>query len=212
MRSPIGLIPLILLAAALSYFPNAQAAEENLSPSGELPFTATFQPSSSGALNLPFSFGVRFTAWWNDLIEPSSAAEFRSDAVTAQVLPVLRPSSRQRPAADTADLRSSRFAVNLLAHRPFGNSPAFPEGRWSPYLGVGTGAQLSPIRVSLLSDMDTGLAPTLQVVTGVQFFMTRSFALFGEYRFTPLDRPFSLQTEALSPGINRLIGGFALHF
>ena len=208
---------LVLVLMALIYSPmRTQAAQGDLSQSdvtgGAPPFTATFSPPSSGLLSLPFSFGVRFTAWWNDLTD-TSALEFRSDVAAPQVSPGFRPPVRQRFTAEAADFRSSRFAVNLLAQRPFGLSDTFPEGRWSPYLGIGTGGQLSPLKVSLLSDMDTSLTPTLQVVTGVQFFLTRSFALFGEYRFSPLDHPFTLQTEreTLAPA-TRLIGGFALHF
>ena len=216
MRTRAGLAGLVLVVTAVIDFPlGTQAAQGDLSLSGlaggEAPFTAPFHPSGSGSLSLPFAFGVRFTAWWNDLTD-TAALEFRSDPA-APVFPSVRPPGRQR-FPDSPEFHSTRFAGNLLADRPFGISSAFPEGRWSPYLGVGSGAQVSPIKVSLLSDLDTSLTPTLQVVTGVQFLLTRSLALFGEYRFSPLDRPFALQTdrETLAPGATRLIGGFALHF
>jgi hypothetical protein len=226
MSTRSGLAVLVLVLTAVTYSPPpSPAAQSDISPSGfvgaDLPFAATVRPPSGFPdrsvpdrdMSLPFAFGVRFTAWWNDLTD-TSALEFRSDVAAPQVFPSVRPPVRQRFTAESAEFHSARFAVNLLAQRPFGFSDTFPEGRWSPYLGIGTGAQVSPIKVSLLSDMDTSLIPTLQVVTGVQFLLTRSFALFGEYRFSPLDHPFALQTdrETLAPGANRLIGGFALHF
>ncbi len=221
MSTRPGFPVLVLMLTGLISLPAlTQAAPWEGSPSAELPFTARFHPPNSIGFapfvsdrEVPFSLGVKFTAWWNDLNDPSSL-DFRSDNDAARAFPRFRPHAPQKLTTAPADFRSSLLSVNLFARRPFGISSTFPEGRWSPYVGVGTGADLSPIKVTLMTETETSLTPALQVVAGMQLFVTRTLAVFSEYRFSPTDHQFMLLSEKDRPTsrVDRFIGGFSLHF
>ncbi len=223
-RAVASVVPLILFA--LIFSPSLSQADPwdatpSVYPSGDVPLGGIVsQPnglrlgiySPTREMSMPVPFGVRFTAWWNDLND--SSLDFRSDFETPQFFPSFRPEVRQRVTHLSSEFRSPLMSVNLLAHRPFAVSAAFPEGRWSPYVGVGTGPQVSPIKVTLMNEVETSFAPALQVVAGVQLFISRALAVFSEYRFSPANHPlaFTTEREGSVSGVNRFIGGFALHF
>jgi opacity protein-like surface antigen len=112
-----------------------------------------------------------------------------------------------------SDLNAMLFAVNLLARLPIGVSDELPNGRWSPYLGIGGGAQRTSIR---LPDTDevVDTAPAFQALVGVKVFLVRHVALFGEYKFTHASHTFEEAGEQLKLDVtmNHFLAGLSYHF
>jgi hypothetical protein len=82
------------------------------------------------------------------------------------------------------------ISLLVLARIPLAVCPAFPHGRFHPYLGVGPSAVYSRFKQDLahlglpgkLTDdrFDVGL----DARGGLTWMLTRTIGLFGEYRFT----------------------------
>ena len=110
------------------------------------------------------------------------------------------------------DLDATIVAADLLARYPVWASPAFPNGRWYPYLGIGGGVDIARAAVGGASDTDT--APVMEALAGLNVFLTRHLALFGEYKFTRAQHVFYEDTTRLHAAVdtNHIVGGLALHF
>ena len=93
----------------------------------------------------------------------------------------------------SADVEVTAVALNLLYRFRLLPGPQHPRGRLQPYAGVGAGAfiarlatQTSPFDTN--KDIsDTDVRPGVQALGGVRYFLTRSIALFAEYKFVHTD-------------------------
>jgi opacity protein-like surface antigen len=103
------------------------------------------------------------------------------------------------PTTTEISIQSAKFeifavALNVLYRLPLFTSSDFPTGRVQPYVGVGAGAYIatmktttSPFDVNKKTE-DTDVAPGVQALGGLKFFVTRNVALFAEYRFVQTDQ------------------------
>ncbi|WP_447977165.1 outer membrane protein [Candidatus Nitrospira bockiana] len=111
-------------------------------------------------------------------------------------------------------LRAHLIALNVMVRWPLGVSPAFPHGRWYPYVGAGGGVQITRAIAAESGMSDTSTAALWQALAGVKFFVTRHVALFGEYKHTYADHAFTFGTsrQELTVQANHLLAGLAFHF
>lgn len=121
---------------------------------------------------------------------------------------------------DTAgilQLNATSFCVNILARVPMGMTPELPNGRWFPYIGVGGGAQ----RLTFETPETTGgrnTAPAFQGLWGVEVFLFKHLAVFGEGKFTHASHTLTFQsglsTAEFALTVNALHGvaGLSVHF
>lgn len=99
----------------------------------------------------------------------------------AQTVTVTGPGARRSvPLPEIDGSRVTTWAFNLLAR--------YPGESFQPYAGVGLG-------IFFIEDADT--APGLNVLVGGRFFVTRNFALFGEYKYNRV----SSETTVTVPGV-----------
>jgi opacity protein-like surface antigen len=98
--------------------------------------------------------------------------------------------------------RETVWAFNLLAR--------YPGEQFQPYAGIGLG-------IFFIEDADT--APGLNVLAGGRFFLTKNFALFGEYKYTHASSETSLTVAGVGTGsfefdfsAHRLAFGLGFHF
>jgi opacity protein-like surface antigen len=100
----------------------------------------------------------------------------------------------------------------LLVRWPIGRSPERPDGRWSPYIGVGGGNQRAHIASPAPSF--TTNAPAIQALGGAEVMVSRRIGLFGEYRFERIKDQVTMDTTRVQLQLktNHLAGGVSLHF
>jgi opacity protein-like surface antigen len=116
------------------------------------------------------------------------------------------------------NINSTLIAVNLLARKPFGVTQDFPNGRWSPYVGIGGGVQTSTFEPPGTIKKGRQPDPAFQALAGVKAFLTQHVALFGEYKFTHASHTFETQigaaiiTDKFTFNVNHLVAGIAVHF
>jgi len=166
-------------------------------------FTSTgFEPvSGARALGLRFedsaTYGAKFTAWnlskqyaWH----PHIGLELDWTAFTADTPPQTVPGAGvgtntgapivQVISLSRTDFAVDNLAVNLLFRYPIGAAPDMPQGRWYPYIGVGGGAQRARLTSTFSGHEETSYSPSLQLLTGVKFFLIKYVAIFGEVKLT----------------------------
>ena len=205
---------------------------------GALPFGTDVQASGS-TLGVPFvftgkdvslkdsvSFGGKLTGWWTGLRErthldvglgldvtqayPDIKAQTVAATGSVGGVPVVGASFTK------VGISSTLVGIDALVRYPLGVTPDLPNGRWTPYLGVGGGADIARATWQGASDTDTAAA--LEVLGGVQVFLTRHLALFAEYKFTHADHTFAFtlpsiqETDKGTGNVNHLVGGLAWHF
>jgi opacity protein-like surface antigen len=113
-----------------------------------------------------------------------------------------------------SDLNATLFAVNLLARLPIAVSDELPNGRLSPYVGVGGGVQRTSIHPGG-GDEGVDIAPAFQALAGLKVFLVRQVALFGEYKFTHASHTFGIDPTGeikLDVTVNHFVAGLSLHF
>lgn len=116
------------------------------------------------------------------------------------------------------NINSTLIAVNLLARKPFGVTQDFPNGRWSPYVGIGGGIQTTTFEPPGTIEKGRQTDPAFQGLAGVKAFLTQHVALFGEYKFTHASHTFETQsggaiiTDKFTFNVNHFVGGIAIHF
>lgn len=105
-------------------------------------------------------------------------------------------------------------SVTFQARYPVGASPAFPEGRWYPYMGLGGGAQRT--KADWAGDSDWDVGPFVQGFVGVKVFLARHLALFTEYKRTHASHDFNFSEQGakldLSFDVNHVVAGLGVHF
>lgn len=117
------------------------------------------------------------------------------------------------------DFNVDIVTLNLMFRYPFGVTPTLPQGRWSPYVGVGVGAQRARLTDPVLGFRRDDYSPAYEVVAGLKFFVFRHLAVFGEFKRTSAEHEFQFGNVA-PPGYeerhnitsNHLLAGVALHF
>jgi hypothetical protein len=117
------------------------------------------------------------------------------------------------------DFNVDIVTLNLMFRYPLGATPSLPQGRLSPYIGVGVGVQRA-----FLTDHATGFrgadyAAAYEVVTGLKFFLFRHLAVFGEFKRTSAEHDFQYNnlkpldfSERHNITSNHLLAGVAVHF
>lgn len=94
-----------------------------------------------------------------------------------------------RTPVQSADVEVTAVTLNLLYRFGLAREPAYPQGRFQPYVGIGGGAFIarlftttSPFDVN--KDIsDTDVQPGMQAIAGGRWFLTPRIALFAEYKF-----------------------------
>jgi opacity protein-like surface antigen len=112
------------------------------------------------------------------------------------------------------------IAFNLLARKPFGVTQDLPNGRWSPYVGIGGGVQTSSFEPPGTIKKGRQTDPAFQALAGVKVFLVQHVALFGEYKFTYASHTFETQsittgaiiTDKYTFNVNHFVAGLAWHF
>ena len=118
------------------------------------------------------------------------------------------------------NINSTLIAFNLLARKPFGVTQDLPNGRWSPYVGIGGGVQTSTFEPPGSIKKARQTDPAFQGLAGVKVFLAQHIALFGEYKFTHASHTFETQdistgaiiTDKYTFNVNHIVAGLAVHF
>jgi len=109
-------------------------------------------------------------------------------------------------------MSSTIFAGNVMVRWPMALSPEYPNGEWFPYIGAGAGLQ----RTDYSSSAGSGTANDIvyQALAGLQYHLTPSLALFGEYKYTTSEQTLKLggSNDTYKFNINHVVAGLALHF
>ena len=207
---------------------------------GALPFGTDVQ-SSGQTMGLPFSFtakdlslkdsvsfGGTLTGWWTGLRDQTHLDVGLGLDVTqsypdmkAQNAPVWGtiaglPVSGISAPWPKVGISSTLVGFDALIRWPLGVTPDLPNGRWYPYLGVGGGPDIA--RATLEGSSSTDTTAALEVLGGVQFFLTRHLAVFAEYKFTHASHTFTFtgptyhETDTGTGNVNHVVGGLAWHF
>ncbi len=114
------------------------------------------------------------------------------------------------------DVDATILAMNLLVRVPLYVSEDYPHGRLAPYGGGGVGFQ----NTSYGSQSDASNALSLQALAGANFFITRWFSFFSEYKYTHAKQTLvfgstaagTYSEEKYTFAVNHLLFGLALHF
>ncbi len=109
--------------------------------------------------------------------------------------------------------------INLMFRYPLGVTPGLPQGRLSPYVGVGAGVERARLTDGATGFRKVDYAPAFDVIAGLKLFVFRNFALFGEYKRTYAEHRFKFDNlkpldyqEKHTITANHLLAGVALHF
>ncbi len=113
-----------------------------------------------------------------------------------------------------SDAHTTAAAFNVVVRRPFGVSSESPYGTWYPYLGAGAGKSKTELSSGGNSGTDT--AGITQFFGGVNVFVSKSWALFAEYKHVrTASQTFMLGTqkdEIPATTANQVAVGAAFHF
>ncbi|MFO0775025.1 MAG: outer membrane beta-barrel protein [Nitrospiraceae bacterium] len=110
------------------------------------------------------------------------------------------------------------LAMNLMFRYPIGVSPSLPEGRWYPYVGIGGGVQRANMTYVPNGERETSYTPAYQVMAGVNIFIFKNLAIFGELKRTSGTHTFTYngtlgdRTDRWTITSNHVTGGVSLHF
>ena len=107
----------------------------------------------------------------------------------------------------------------MLFRYPVWSTPDLPQGRITPYVGIGVGAQRAVASLQIVPYREVDYAPAGQALVGMKFFMMKNLAVFGEFKriwsshdFTYADVAPPRYKETWSLATNVLVGGVSLHF
>ncbi|MFQ5914075.1 MAG: outer membrane beta-barrel protein [Nitrospinota bacterium] len=174
-------------------------------------------------LDTSASIGGKMGAWWTGL-RPSTSLDFGAELDVTRFAPDINSQGARASGTflgipiisvvtNRIDLSATIFAVNLMARWPLGLSPGLPHGRWHPYVGIGGGFEVLDADPAGPGD-DRTMTGVLQVLTGLKYFVTRYFALFGEYKYTHGGHTFQGVTGKVEADVSatHIVGGVAVHF
>jgi hypothetical protein len=80
------------------------------------------------------------------------------------------------------DLSVNTLAANLLFRYPIWSTPDLPQGRIAPYVGIGVGVQRAVLSLEVVPYREVSYAPAGQLLVGMNFFVMKNLAVFGEYK------------------------------
>ena len=101
------------------------------------------------------------------------------------------------------DLAITTVAFNLLVR--------YPGETFQPYAGVGAGINIARLSGGGVT-RETSVDPTLNLLAGVRAFVTKSVALFGEYKHNRGTFEFSNNLVEGDYRTNMVLGGISYHF
>ena len=81
-----------------------------------------------------------------------------------------------------SDLSVNTLAANLLFRYPVWSTSDLPQGRITPYVGIGAGVQRAVMSLQFVPYREVDYAPAGQVLVGMKFFVIKNLAVFGEYK------------------------------
>lgn len=118
------------------------------------------------------------------------------------------------------DVSVNTLAANLLFRYPIWSTPGLPQGRIAPYVDIGVGAQRAALSVEINGYREVSYAPARQVLVGMNFFVMKNPAAFGEYKRIWSSHEFTYSTDIKPPGYyeqwslatNVPVGGVAFQF
>jgi hypothetical protein len=183
-------------------------------------------------LNDSGTFGGKLTAWYLPKKynwQPQVGVELDFTRFTADLHPqtqgadgtVTTPGFQLGAYSFTAvrDMSVNTLAANLLFRYPIWSTPDLPQGRIAPYVGIGVGVQRAVLSLQVVPYREVSYAPAGQVLVGMNFFMMKNLAVFGEYKRIWSSHDFTYTgiapagyEETWSLATNVLVGGVALHF
>lgn len=112
------------------------------------------------------------------------------------------------------NLSATYVGIHMLARIPMGVTEELPNGRWSPYIGVGGGAQRLSIQSAKTTDAQH-TAPAFQGLGGVTVSITKHLAVFAEGKFIHASHSMefhSLNTIDFTVNSVHGVGGLSVHF
>ncbi len=144
----------------------------------------------------------------------------------------------ERDVIPKADIGVTGIGINALYRLQLAQNAAFPKGRFHPYIGVGLGIFIAKVKTTLeiedeeteevigrikAEDTDTELG--IQALAGLNYFLTKSLALFAEYKFIQTG-DFEFRLSGFDPATDTTVrskgtsdatshffyGGIAFHF
>jgi hypothetical protein len=99
------------------------------------------------------------------------------------------------------DVSVNTLAANLLFRYPIWSTPDLPQGRIAPYVGIGVGAQRAVLSLQVVPYREVDYAPAVQVLVGMNFFMMKNLAVFGEYKRIWSSHDFTYSGSGIAPWI-----------
>ncbi|HJT22902.1 MAG TPA: outer membrane beta-barrel protein [Nitrospira sp.] len=120
----------------------------------------------------------------------------------------------------TRDVSVDTLAANLLFRYPIWPTDNLPQGRIAPYVGIGVGIQRAALTAEINGHKEIDYSPAGQLLAGMNFFLMRNVAIFGEYKRIWSTHDFTYSADIAPPGYeekwhmatNIVAGGVALHF
>jgi opacity protein-like surface antigen len=111
-----------------------------------------------------------------------------------------------------ASLRVTTFVLNVIAR--------YPHERFQPYIGAGIGMFWA--RASDSGGSSSDVTAGFNGLGGLRVFLTKSVALFGEYKYNRASFQFNRLGSVIVPGLSTavngnyeaqiIVGGLSLHF
>jgi hypothetical protein len=119
------------------------------------------------------------------------------------------------------DVSVNTLAANLLFRYPIWSTQDLPQGRIAPYVGIGVGVQRAVLSLQVVPYREVVYAPAGQVLVGMNFFVTKYLAVFGEFKRIWSSHDFTYSGSGIKPpgymetwslATNIVAGGVAVDF
>jgi len=184
-----------------------------------------------GHFDTSFSIGGRIGWWFGGAPEDDTAAPVMGVALDAfhfrpnfdrQVREFTEDGTSGRRVFEKIDFDVKVIGLSLMARGPIAVTPDFPHGQTQLYFGIGPGAFITTVKdrgnFAPSGQKESVISPGLDLKGGLKLFITKSLAIFGEYRFTMHSPEVKFRDggnrERLSTTLNahHLGGGISLHF
>lgn len=155
--------------------PSISGGLTNVDLTGSFPAGSTF---SDTALKSSFMFGAKLGHFFDRVpwFGVETEAFVTNPHIKQQPLTLTVP-----PVSATAELPGAYFRVVTWA--PVNLVFRYPGKRLQPYIAIGPGVFFSRIKDPNSSDSQSDTRLGLNTQVGIQYFLTRHLALFGEWKF-----------------------------
>lgn len=114
------------------------------------------------------------------------------------------------------DLNVTVVGFNFMGRYGLAVSPQFPNGQFQPYLSVGPGIFITRVKDKgnffPPGQSETDTSAGVIVKTGLKFFFTRNWAVFGEYRLTSHSPSVKLRDDIFPPTSEKLSTRLNTHY